>query len=202
MMYFWLVICGFILGVACTRIPYFKKSIKELSELSPEDENIISQIIYATQRQNDLFQTNKEFLTEHRAKIISLQSEKASNYNNLIFTLGYATLFAVITFLKDKLPPEPIAIAYMLALFSVVLFIGFSVYNMWFNMKELEYQIPMIKAETIEDFYTEDARYQKQSPIRSQILIRIWYPIFFLSLSSGIGSALVLFFSTGIFFLI
>lgn len=80
--------------------------------------------------QEDRARRDAEAMREEIIKIHSVLFDKAQAYTTLIFTLGYAGFFTLWNNTKDRLPTRVTALAAILVLFSLLVFLAWEVYLM------------------------------------------------------------------------
>lgn len=160
--------------------------------LAPENENLISQIIHAVRQQNDLLLLNMDLVTEHRAKIINASFEKAMAYSNVIITLGYAALFTILNYTKENIGHRAFIVTCVLIGISILFYVGFTIYSMIYNIREIKYQIPLTQINEVEKFQVEEVIYQIRCAHRLKAHVKVWQITFIISVVTGIAAALII----------
>ncbi|MBM3617049.1 MAG: hypothetical protein FJX23_00720 [Alphaproteobacteria bacterium] len=184
------LIIGVLIGIAIGAF-FSKKQYIARNEALENNESLLSQIQLIIEQQNELLSKNMDLLIEYKVRILTASFDRAMSYNNVIITLGYASLYAGINFTKDNLGYNVFVLVNVLAAISVTLFVGFTIYTMMFNLKNVMAQIPVIQSKTIQEFWRRDSETQIMLASNTAIYFRIWNVVFVICCVTGLCAALL-----------
>ena len=131
----------------------------------------------------------QEFIQKQK-EVIMTSSEQAKSYSNIIMMGGYAGLFAIWGFTKSNLEKWQSMSVGLLALLSVLIFVLFELYGLWFRSTQTFNLLRQLKkAERLDKF---PADYGKQELKRSEMLAKLWPFFFFSAIATALLAALIL----------
>ncbi|MGO9380027.1 MAG: hypothetical protein ACLP29_15960 [Dissulfurispiraceae bacterium] len=139
----------------------------------------------ARDERQELIQKNKE--------IITTSYEQARSHANIIIMGGYAGLFAIWNFTKSDLELWQSMSVGLLALISVLIFVLFELYSIWFRQNQTSKLLSQLEEAEKLDKFTVD--YKKQEIKRVKKFIKVWLYFFFSALGTGLLAALILAYS-------
>jgi hypothetical protein len=124
-------------------------------------------------------------------EIATILMEQTKSYLNVVFTVGYAALFAIWGFEKDLMTPRTHAIVGLLALFSVAIFVAWEVtsalVSLWF--------LRLLRTndqETTERLISRIERWKGRRKAWNLATMGIWTIAFGLASVAGLAAAAII----------
>ena len=131
----------------------------------------------------------QEFIQKQK-EVIIISYEQAKNYSNIIMMGGYAGLFAIWGFTKSNLEKWQSISVGLLTLLSVLIFILFELYGLWFRSTQTFNLLSQLqKAEKLDKFPDD---YGKQELKRLETLAKVWPFFFFSAVTTALLAAFIL----------
>ena len=138
----------------------------------------------------------KEIIDAH-IKILSASYDKAIAYTNIIIIAGYASFFAMWSFTKEFLSPREVLWSALIMSISIVTFVFFEVYKMYFT----SWALLSLANVTSDPGTTTDPNkllagmqeHDKQARERVVRFGRIWHRVLIVTVSSALVAIGILF---------
>ncbi|MGH9686607.1 MAG: hypothetical protein ACRD5K_05900 [Candidatus Acidiferrales bacterium] len=128
-------------------------------------------------------------LPKQLSDIQSALFEKSSTYTKLIFGLAYGGFFAFWSGTRQYLSGDVVVTSALLVLVSLGLFICFELLNAAILS---HIAISFSRSLTLDELPVAIERFQRRSARLARALAFAWYPVFFVSLVSGLGGGGIL----------
>lgn len=131
-----------------------------------------------------------------RIQILQAAFDKSAAYANIIIIAGYAGVFAIWSFTKDFLPEITALWVALLVGFSMFVFCGWEVFKMIHSGRAFRPFIELMKRGLPpEDFFREVQILDQKTAAEELVLYYRWYIVLLLTIPTGFGGALLLFYS-------
>ncbi len=134
---------------------------------------------------------------EIREKLLSFQmmlTDKASSYNNIVITLGFAGFFGIWNFIRDSMNEfDEQIIAFLLGT-SLIVFITWTLRVSFRSGKSNSSIINVYTMEfrDNEEFLSELKKQEKISNLKTAQLMKFYYPVFYSFVMAGFSAGFIL----------
>lgn len=149
-------------------------------------------IAVENQRQSQIQNKKKETI-EILIKVMSASYDKAAAYTNLILIGGYATFFTVWGKMYGELPSFNMKLSALFMSTSVLFFICWEIYKMFFNSDNLKGLYEITEEKNPEKFLIDLNNYNLNEQKKSLRLVKIWHFVLVITVIPGVlGGAILI----------